>query len=394
MSEPSPARLRILVVAEKYLPGWKAGGPIRSLSNMVDQLGDEFEFWIVTGDRDRGDSEPYAGIDLDTWVPVGKARVFYGRRGSLRYGGLARIIAEAEPDLVYLNSLMSRLTMRHLVHRRLRFRSAPPVLISPRGELDPGALSIKPIRKRIYLAVGRLLGLFTGVTWQATTPLEASYIADTFTTPRVRIATNLVEVPPPAPAPPMPKQPGTVNLAFISRVGPKKNLPYLLRALRSVKGSVTLQVHGRKVSAEWETVESLLRTGLDHVEFSYRGATNHEDVDEALRQSHFFVLPTLGESFGHAIYEALRLGRPVLISDTTPWRDLAEAGAGWDIPLDDATAWRDALQTCVDMEADTYLQWSIGAHAAAAGWYEDSEQAAAQAAAFKAAAAATSESTP
>ena len=38
-----------------YLPGYKAGGPIRTLANMVDRLGDEFQFKIVTLDRDFGD---------------------------------------------------------------------------------------------------------------------------------------------------------------------------------------------------------------------------------------------------------------------------------------------------------------------------------------------------
>ena len=44
----------ILSFAGHYLPGYKAGGPIRSIANMVDQLGDEFDFRIVAGDRDLG----------------------------------------------------------------------------------------------------------------------------------------------------------------------------------------------------------------------------------------------------------------------------------------------------------------------------------------------------
>ena len=35
-----------------------------------------------------------------------------------------------------------------------------------------------------------------------------------------------------------------------------------------------------------------------------------------------FLLPTGGENFGHAIFEALSCGVPALISDRTPWRDL------------------------------------------------------------------------
>jgi glycosyltransferase involved in cell wall biosynthesis len=46
------------------------------------------------------------------------------------------------------------------------------------------------------------------------------------------------------------------------------------------------------------------------------------------------VLPTLGENFGHAIFEALSAGRPVLISNQTPWHNLASQKIGWDISLD------------------------------------------------------------
>lgn len=61
-----------------YLPGFKSGGPVRSLSNMVDHLADSAEFYIVTRDKDLGDSRPYESIDgAENWVEVGEAKVFY-----------------------------------------------------------------------------------------------------------------------------------------------------------------------------------------------------------------------------------------------------------------------------------------------------------------------------
>ena len=68
---------RVLVLADYYLPGFKAGGPIRSLANMVDRLGDEFAFKIVTRDRDAGDQRPCGGTVPNAWQPIGKARVLY-----------------------------------------------------------------------------------------------------------------------------------------------------------------------------------------------------------------------------------------------------------------------------------------------------------------------------
>jgi len=40
----------ILGLVEYYLPGYKSGGPVRTIANMVNQLSDHFEFWIVTRD--------------------------------------------------------------------------------------------------------------------------------------------------------------------------------------------------------------------------------------------------------------------------------------------------------------------------------------------------------
>src|SRR4051812_11201747 len=44
----------ILTFSRFYLPGFRAGGPIRSISRLVECLGDEFQFRIVTADRDAG----------------------------------------------------------------------------------------------------------------------------------------------------------------------------------------------------------------------------------------------------------------------------------------------------------------------------------------------------
>jgi len=46
------AKPTVLAFTACYLPGYKGGGPIRSVANIVDRLGEEFSFRIFTGDRD------------------------------------------------------------------------------------------------------------------------------------------------------------------------------------------------------------------------------------------------------------------------------------------------------------------------------------------------------
>ena len=58
----------ILIFIDWFLPGYKAGGPIKSVSNIVSSLHDSFNFHIITSDRDIGDSKPYPSEELNKWV--------------------------------------------------------------------------------------------------------------------------------------------------------------------------------------------------------------------------------------------------------------------------------------------------------------------------------------
>ena len=139
---------RILVLIDHYLPGDKFGGPVRSVANMVDGLGDFFSFWIVTQDCDYLDSRPYCGISVNTWNQVGRSMVYYTSPGSFSCGKLKQIIAEVGPEVIYLNSLFSTDSIRFLGWRRLGLLPDTPVVLAPRGELSPGALQLKWFKKR------------------------------------------------------------------------------------------------------------------------------------------------------------------------------------------------------------------------------------------------------
>jgi glycosyltransferase involved in cell wall biosynthesis len=85
-----------------------------------------------------------------------------------------------------------------------------------------------------------------------------------------------------------------------------------------------------------------------------------------------FLIPTLGENFGHVIFESLAVGCPVLISDRTPWRGLEEKGVGWDVPLGDVARFRAILQECVDMDSEAYASLSQRARGYAVQYEQDS----------------------
>src|ERR1039458_8451566 len=98
---------RILVMADFYLPGYLAGGSVRSIAGLVESLGDEFDMRVVTSDRDLTAPSPYKNVQLDAWNKVGNAYVHYTRRRSQSIRGIAGLLRETPHDLLYLNSFLS-----------------------------------------------------------------------------------------------------------------------------------------------------------------------------------------------------------------------------------------------------------------------------------------------
>ena len=333
---------RVLVLAHYYLPGYKAGGPVRSISNLVEGLGDEFDWWIVTADHDFGVREPYPGVRSDVWMQVGKARVYYASSASRTARGMIRTIRSTPHDMLYLNSffdpVFSILPATALWLGGLRRR---PCLVAPRGEFSGGALGIKSWKKRAYLFFARAAGVYRGVAWHASSTFEAADIArEMGAGARVHVAAVL------AAKTPEESESGTVSqggdelrVCFLSRIARMKNLDFALRALESVRARVHFRVYGpREDEGYWNKCVDLATKLPPNVRMTYEGVVPPERVGATIAENDLFFLPTRGENFGHALSEALSAGVPVLTSDRTPWRHLEEAGVGWDLPLTDSGA--------------------------------------------------------
>ena len=150
-------RIRILVLSSGYLPGYKAGGPIRSVSGMIDSFGDEFEFRVITRDRDLGEKKPYSGITPGTWLPVGKAKVMYLTPKMAHLDRLRELIVETPHDIVYLGGGFDpTFVLRALLLRRLGLVEMPCVMLAPQGVFSRGALRIKAYKKRPFCAGQKL----------------------------------------------------------------------------------------------------------------------------------------------------------------------------------------------------------------------------------------------
>lgn len=353
------ARPRVLVLSDFYLPAFRAGGPVRSLAHLVERLGDRIDFRVVTSDRDLGARTPLPGVRSDAWQVVGGAPVYYASAPLSRAGGVSALLAAGDYDVLYLNSLFApRFTLLPLLLHRLGRIPRRPVVLAPRGQLYPGALGHKRAKKLLFLAAARAAGLYRGVVWQATTAQEEEQLRRWFGRGATVVrAGNLAAWPDPNSATEErpPKRPGHLRIAYLSRISPTKNLAGALELLAGVPGEVELDAWGPHEDAAYVARCRELAGALPpRIRVRMPGEVAHADVERVLAGYHLFLLATKGENFGHAIGEALRAGCPVLISDRTPWRGLAERGVGWDLPLERPDEFRRVLRECVEMDGPAW----------------------------------------
>jgi glycosyltransferase involved in cell wall biosynthesis len=347
----------ILVLSGYYLPGFRAGGMLRSVANLVEWLGHEARFWVFTRGNDLGMSEPYPNVQLNDWNPEGQASVFYLAPGTPPANKIRQVVLDAKPDLVYLCGFFSPLTVRYLWFHRLRKIPQKPLFLAPHGEFSPGALTVKRFKKRCFFALAvRFFGLYKGVTFLASTPQEKIDIQNALGA-QIPIA-DMPYLPPKQASAADPraeaKAAGQMRLVFCSRVSEKKNLHWLIPILGKLQGDVTLDVIGPlSETAYVEKCRKLAANLPASIRLNFCGEVPHSEVLSRVGAADFFVLSTLGENFGYAIAEALLAGTPAIISDTTPWQDLQGSQAGWSLPLKEQ-AWQEVLQHCVDLEEAEY----------------------------------------
>jgi glycosyltransferase involved in cell wall biosynthesis len=329
---------RVLVFIDGYLPGYKFGGPLQSIANLVDYLGDDLDFYIVTRDRDLQDPAAYPGIRTETWTGVGKAQVCYLPPDRLTLRTIARLMRDTPHDWVYLNSFHSpRMTVLPLLAMRLGLAPRSPCVLAPRGEFSTGALALKARQKQLFRGAAALLGLYRAVTWQASTVLEAEDIRREMN-PKdtaLLVALDLPRRSSALPAQHLRSPEAPLRVAFLSRISPMKNLGFALQVLAQVRAPVVFSIFGpREDLAYWHSCAELIATLPAHIHVEYCGPVEPARVIPVLSTQDLFFLPTLAENYGHVIAEALQAGLPVLLSDQTPWRGLAAKGIGRDLPLD------------------------------------------------------------
>lgn len=351
----------VLVFIDWFLPGYKAGGPIKSVANIVFSLKNEVNFSIVTSNTDFGEPTPYAGIKPNEWILKQGYRVIYLDHQHQKLSVLKELMQEKQYDIIYLNSLFSvRFTLLPLLAHK-RYRYTTNIVLAPRGMLGQGALALKKNKKKLFLILTKTLGLYNKVTWHASTTLEATEIRQHFgNKASVQVATNIASS---SSANLRLKNKSSHNTCFffLSRISVKKNLLGALHLLKelSLPNKVNLYIIGPvEDEAYWQECQTIISNLPQNIQVHYVGAVPNQQLPEVLQQCHFLLLPTFSENYGHVVVESWANGCPVILSDQTPWHKLEASKVGWDIPLHDQKAFLQVLERCILMEDAEFQIWS------------------------------------
>lgn len=347
----------ILIFAQYYIPGVKGGGPIRSIKNIVDHLSSKYNFYIVTSDRDYGDSTSYKNIKVNKWYEKEGINIFYASPDWYKLSNIKNLMIDIKWDCLYLNSFFGfKFSIMPLIVAKI-IKCNKKIIVAPRGELDKGALNIKKMKKVIYITLSKYLNLYKNINWHATCDQEKENIQNVFKkSEKICIASNLsAKVDTLKYIRTKEKQVGKLEIIFLSRISRKKNLKFAIKALRELQGDIVFDIYGPiEDKLYWEECMSEVSKLPRNIKVSYKGILLNENVKSVLSKYDLFFLPTFGENFGHVIIEAFLSGCPVLISNTTPWNNLEEKKVGWDIDLNNEEYFKEVLQKVVYIDNDEY----------------------------------------
>ena len=324
----------ILIITGRYLPGYKDGGPVRSIKNLTDYLGNEYNFKILTCDRDHGDIEPYSNIKVNDWNRLGKADVYYVPPKGFTFKVILNLVEQV--DLVYICGCFNDYAINTLILNRIG-KIRKPVVVASMGLFSPLEFKLKYKKKKLFTTIFNVLGMFKNIYWSATSEMEINEIKKVIWAKDEQffIAEDLPRM---ADSTPIYKEKniGELSVVWISRIAPKKNLIGAIEILQKVESKIKFSIYGSiHVEEYWEECKKMLEQLPSNVSWNYKGIVDSEKVVDVLKKYHVFLFPTLGENYGHVIQEAFSAGCVCLLSDQTPWNDLEEKGVGYVFSVDE-----------------------------------------------------------
>ncbi|MEK2457233.1 glycosyltransferase [Tetragenococcus halophilus] len=343
---------KIIIFTTGYFPAEKYGGPPVSIKNMCATLRDKFDFYVICRNTDLDGS--VLDVETDKFIHMNNSgeQVLYLESKDWNYVNFLKIIKEVDPALIYLQSFFAAKTVIPVL--RCVNKTNKKLLIAPRGELLPGAIKNKWLKKIIYIKIMKRFFKSNNIYFQATSEEEISAVSQHLNNkyfylnnfPTMKNSTE--EMKPK-------KEKGKLRLVFISRITPKKNLDFALEVINEISsGEVIFDIYGPKEDEEyWEKCRQKFNNNKK-VFINYKGNLSHQQVMSTFFEYDFFFFPTWSENFGHVITEAMASDCPVIISDNTPWNEINDYHSGFSLSLDNKNKFIKTIENLLNLTDDEY----------------------------------------
>ena len=344
--------IKILFFVDSFLPGYRGGGPIASISNLASLLNDRINILICTRNHDFGDTKVYTGIASDVVTKFEDKKVIY--LSKLNILSVLKTIDDFNPDVIYLNSFFSKATQLVFFLNYIKYNKK--IVIAPRGELQVNALKIKRIKKYTYLFLYKFLQMQKIAHFHSTDIIETESIKKLLNVNNITEISNVVKI---HTFKPLNKKKHELKIIFVSRISKKKNLLFALECLKSIKHDVVFDIYGPKEDVGyWNECQNVINNLPANIKVKYKGGVDQKKVIPIMRRYHVFLLPTRSENFGHVIVEAMQAGLIPIISDQTPWVGLQDVNIGWSIPLNRKLDYIKAIDSLCKINSKDYMNKS------------------------------------
>jgi glycosyltransferase involved in cell wall biosynthesis len=293
----------------------RAGGLFHSVRSLALALHDAGHSVTVVGLCD-GDT---AG-DLSAWHPL---RPIVAKPILSRALGYAPHVGRALPagsfDVLHQHGIWQAFSMQVSAWRR---RTGRPVMVSPRGMLDPWAISHRGWKKRVASRLYEEANLRGAACLHALNESEARAIrAAGFRNPIATIP-NGVDLPGKAISAPPAWWPGGRVLLFIGRLHTKKGVADLIEAWALMQTAAPAVADAwRLVIGGWDDggYEALLREAIARHglvgSIVMPGPLYGAEKESSLRNAEAFILPSHSEGLPISVLEAWSYQLPVLMTE-------------------------------------------------------------------------------
>jgi poly(glycerol-phosphate) alpha-glucosyltransferase len=301
-----------------------AGGLFTSVRRSAQVLAEQGCAVTVYGLRDR-----FSEADRAPWGAI--EPVLFDTRGPAALG-FAPALAGAigDHDVLHQHGIW-QYTSRAV--SSWRQRTGRPVMISPRGMLDPWALANSGWKKRLAHALFERENLARATCLHALAPAEAHAMRAFGLDNPIALIPNGMDFPQEAVARPA-ETDDRRTLFYLGRIHPKKGLDELLEAWGIVaRARPSLASGWRLVIAGWDDgghLERLQRKAEAlpaGAQVTFPGPLHGEQKDRALRSADAFILPSYSEGLPMSVLEAWAHGVPVLMTDECNLTQAFAAGA-------------------------------------------------------------------